>query len=175
MAGQLRLGRPRNLPRRTAQKAEIDLADIQGNVLRGYTFPSAAYLFLHIDDVERARALLTRALPHVATAEAWKTAPTSGVQLAFTFTGLQALGVPDAILDSFPGEFREGMAGRARQLGDRGPSAPEHWEAGLGTGEAHVLATVYGVDEEHLEQRLVELRGMGREAGAKYLLKRGYG
>ena len=58
------------------------------------------------------------------------------------------------------------MAARAARLGDRGPSAPEHWEAGLGTGEAHVLATVYAIDEEHLEQRLVELRGLGREAGA---------
>jgi Dyp-type peroxidase family len=166
MAGPLRLGRPRNLPRRTAERAEIDLADIQGNVLRGYTFPSAAYLFLRIDDVDRARALLTRALPHVATAESWPTAPATAVQVAFTFNGLRALGVSEEILQSCPDEFREGMAARARQLGDRGPSAPEHWAAGLGTGEAHVLATVYGIDEEHLEQRLVELRGMGREAGA---------
>ena len=36
------------------------------------------------------------------------------------------------------------MAARAGRLGDRGPSAPEHWESGLGTGEAHVLVTVYG-------------------------------
>ena len=43
---------------------------------------------------------------------------------------------------SFPDEFREGMAARAELLGDRGPSAPEHWEPGLGTGEAHVLVTV---------------------------------
>ena len=33
-----------------------------------------------------------------------------------------------AVLDSFPAEFREGMAARAERLGDRGPSAPEHWE-----------------------------------------------
>ena len=166
MAGQVRLGRPRNLPRRTVQPADIDLADIQGNVLRGYTFPSAAYLFLRIDDVDRARALLTRALPHVATAQSWQTAPTTAVQIAFTYSGLRALDVPDEILASFPDEFREGMAARAEHLGDRGPSAPEHWDAGLGTGEAHVLATVHGVDEEHLEQRLVELRGLGGEIRA---------
>jgi Dyp-type peroxidase family len=166
MAGQLRLGRPRNLPRRTVSAADIDLADIQGNVLRGYTFPSAAYLFLRIDDVARARALLTRALAHVATAQSWQSAPTSAVQIAFTYAGLQALGVPSQTLASFPDEFREGMAARADRLGDRGPSAPEHWDAGFGTGEIHVLATVYGVDGEHLERRLVELRGMGRDAGA---------
>ena len=166
MAGQLRLGRPRNLPHRRVGRAEIDLADIQGNVLRGYMFPSAAYLFLHIDDVDRARALLTRALPNVATAESWQTAPATAVQVAFTHGGLRALGVSEEVLASFPEEFREGMAARAERLGDRGPSAPEHWEAGLGTGQAHVLATVYGVDEAHLEQRLEQLRGMGRGAGA---------
>jgi Dyp-type peroxidase family len=166
MAGQLRLGRPRNLPRRTVTGADIDLADIQGNVLRGYTFPSAAYLFLRIDDVDRARALLTRALAHVATAQSWQSAPATAVQVAFTYAGLQALGVPAQTLASFPEEFREGLAARADRLGDRGPSSPEHWEAGLGTGEAHVVATVYGVDGVHLEQRLDELRGLGREAGA---------
>ena len=60
MAGQLRLGRPREPAPAHGVRADIDLADIQGNVLRGYTFPSAAYLFLHIDDAERARALITR-------------------------------------------------------------------------------------------------------------------
>ena len=39
MARQLRLGRPPNLPRRRGEPADIDLADIQGNVLRGYTYP----------------------------------------------------------------------------------------------------------------------------------------
>ena len=40
------------------------------------------------------------------------------------------------------------MAARAEFLGDVGDSAPEHWEPGLGTGEAHVLVTLYGVDDE---------------------------
>ena len=39
----------------------IDLADIQGNVLRGYTYPYAAYVFLRVVDVARARALLRAA------------------------------------------------------------------------------------------------------------------
>ena len=45
----------RNLPRRRTVDAAIDLADIQGDVLRGYTYPCAAYLFLRVVDVERAR------------------------------------------------------------------------------------------------------------------------
>jgi hypothetical protein len=61
--------RPGNLPRRRSEAADIDRADIQGNVLRGYTFPTAAYIFLHIDDVERARTLMSATLSEVATAK----------------------------------------------------------------------------------------------------------
>ena len=69
---RLRLGRPANLGRRVRVATELDLADVQGNVLRGYTFPVAAYLFLRIDDVERGRALLRRMLSEVTTAEPWE-------------------------------------------------------------------------------------------------------
>ncbi len=47
------LGAAANVPRRAARgRREIDLADVQGNVLRGYTMPAAAYLFLRIVDVD---------------------------------------------------------------------------------------------------------------------------
>ena len=36
-------------------------------------------------------------------------------------------------LDSFAWEFRQGMAARAKALGDTGESSPEHWEQPLGT------------------------------------------
>jgi Dyp-type peroxidase family len=161
----MRLGRPPNLPRRRSSPARIDLADIQGHVLRGYSYPTAAYLFLRIVDPDRARALMTRMLPQVVTAEPWAgDAPDTALHVAFTFAGLSALGVPAEILDSFPPEFRAGMAARAARLGDRGPSAPEHWEAGLGTGEAHALVTVYAVDDARLDAARESLRGVG--AGA---------
>jgi Dyp-type peroxidase family len=163
---RLRLGRPSNLPRRTESAADFDLSDIQGNVLRGYTYPCAAYVFLHIDDPAQARALMARMLPQVATAEPWTDGPpATALHVAFTYAGLEALDLPRELLDSFPEEFREGMAARADRLGDRGPSAPEHWEAGLGTGEAHVLVTVYALDQEHLDRRRMELKQVGA-AGA---------
>ena len=49
-----KVGRPAGLSRRRTERPEIDLADIQGNVLRGYTFPTAAYIFLRIDEIGRA-------------------------------------------------------------------------------------------------------------------------
>jgi Dyp-type peroxidase family len=162
------IGRPPNLPRRRSVGAAIDLADIQGDVLRGYTYPSAVYLFLRIVDADRARALLTRMLPQVSTAAPWQDGPPpTALHLAFTYAGLAAMGLPAALLDTFPAEFREGMAARAERLGDRGPSAPEHWEPGLGTGEAHVLVTLYGVDEDRLEQARDALRGVGAAGAIK--------
>jgi Dyp-type peroxidase family len=153
----------RNLPRRRSTEADIDLADIQGDVLRGYTYPCAVYLWLRIDDVERARALMTRMLPQVHTAEPWREGPPpTAMHVAFTFAGLAALGLEDALLDSFPPEFREGMAARAERLGDRGPSAPSQWEPGF--RDAHVLVTLYGLDEARLEAGRDALRGVGEGA-----------
>jgi Dyp-type peroxidase family len=156
--------RPPNLPRRAGTAADIDLGDIQGNVLRGYTMPAAAYLFLRIVDVDKARALMARMLPQVVTAAPWgDTAPATAMNVAFTFAGLQALRLPDDLLESFPAAFREGMAARAEQLGDRGPSAPEHWDHGLGTGDAHVLVTVYALDADHLRAALAGILGADSE------------
>lgn len=164
---KLRLGRPRGLPSRKREEAHVDLADIQGNVLRGYTYPTAAYIFLRIDDVEKGKALLARMLDRITTGEPWQDGgPATAIQLAFTYAGLERLGVPADVLATFPEEFREGMAARAEILGDRGPAAPEHWEPGLGTGEAHVLVTVWAIDAAHLDEVRDELRVVGATAGA---------
>jgi Dyp-type peroxidase family len=160
----VRLGRPANLPKRKLEKADINLADIQGNVLRGYTHPCAAYLFLRIDDPAKARALMGRMLPQISTAEPWQNGPPpTALHVALTYSGLQAVGVGQEILDTFPEEFREGMAARAEHLGDRGPSAPSSWEPGLGTGDAHVLVTVYAVNDEILDQARMALKTVGAE------------
>ena len=65
--------------------------------------------------------MLRRILPHVAPAEEWWVPSLPGwLGIAFTFEGLKALGVPQASLDSFPIEFRQGMAARAAILHDFG-------------------------------------------------------
>src|SRR4051812_48030788 len=151
------LGRPPNLPRRAGQAAHIELDDIQGNVLRGYTMPDAAYLFLRVVDVRAARALMGRLLEHVATAAPWGAAPESAMNVAFTSAGLEALGVAPDVLATFPEAFREGMAARADRLGDRGPSAPSNWEPGLGA--AHVLVTVHARDRATLRAAANEVIG----------------
>jgi Dyp-type peroxidase family len=42
------------------------------------------------------------------------------------------------------------MAARAHELGDLGPSSPEHWERPLGTDVVHVAVSVLAPDEQHL-------------------------
>jgi Dyp-type peroxidase family len=162
----LLLGRPPNLPRRPLEPPQIDVNDIQGNVLRGYTYPTAAYIFLRVDDVARGKALLDRMLSRITTGAHWEKPPPAAIQVAFTYAGLERLGVPSETLATFPEAFREGMAARAAQLGDRGPAAPANWESGLGTGEAHVLVTVWAEDNAQLEAVRSELRDVGAQAAA---------
>src|SRR5262249_18159820 len=106
-------------------------------------------------------------MPRITSGLPWSgEPPATAIQVALTYPGLERLGVPASILATFPDEFREGMAARSEQLGDRGPSAPSQWESGLGTGEAHVLVTVWAVDRAHLDVVREELRQVGAAAGA---------
>lgn len=54
--------------------------------------------------------------------------------------------MPRASLDTFAWEFRQGMAARAKTLGDVGDSSPENWEAPLGTPDIHVVLTAVAPD-----------------------------
>lgn len=59
------------------------------------------------------------------------------INIAFSHTGLAALGLAQDVLDAFPEAFRDGMAARAARLGDTGPSAPENWDGELGSRSIH--------------------------------------
>jgi Dyp-type peroxidase family len=134
----------------------IDLADVQGNVLRPFAYPLAAYAFLSVGDVDAARAWLRSLLPSVTTAQPWAEKPEVTRTLAFTCAGLRALGVGPDVLRSFPAAFVEGMAARADVLGDTGPSAPTHWDRP--DGEAHLLLTVHTRSFERLGEEVDALR-----------------
>ena len=58
----------------------------------------------------------------------------------------KALGVPQETLDSFPPAFQQGMAARAEHLGDTGDSAPENWEAPLGSPDVHLALAALSPD-----------------------------
>ena len=121
----------------------LELEDIQSGVLWPRPTPYAAtYFLLRVDDPKAGGEVLRRASTVVASA-ANPTSPAGDAWLTFalTFQGLKALGVPQDSLDSFAPEFQQGMAARARELGDVADSAPQHWEKPLGTPDVHVVLT----------------------------------
>ncbi|RKG80727.1 Dyp-type peroxidase [Corallococcus exercitus] len=145
----------------------LKLDDIQSGVLRPRPSPYVAtYILLRIDDRSAGRELMRR-LCSAVTAADHPGSPSSDCSLsvALTYHGLQALGVPRDSLDSFAWEFRQGMAARAKALGDDGESSPEHWEPPLGTSDVHVVLTALSPDQAQLEAALERARKALSELG----------
>lgn len=89
-----------------------------------------------------------------SAAHATSPAADAWVSVSLTYSGLRALGVPQDSLDSFAWEFQQGMAARAKALGDTGESSPEHWERPLGTSDVHVVLTALAPDQGKLAAAL---------------------
>ena len=143
----------------------LELDDIQSGVLRPRPTPYAAtYVLFRIDECKAGRELMAR-LSSVVASAAHPTSPTGDtwVSVALSFQGLKALGVPQASLDSFSPQFQQGMAARAKVLGDKGESAPENWEKPLGSSEVHVVVTAVAPDTERLEAAMEGARKTYRE------------
>lgn len=68
--------------------------------------------------------------------------------------GAKHIGVAEETLRSFPEEFRVGMAGRAKHLGDINANHREHWEPdGPGTTEIHTVVIVHAGTESELDEQ----------------------
>jgi Dyp-type peroxidase family len=145
--------------------AALELDDIQSGVLRPRPTPFAAtYIIFRIDDRSAGRELMRRLSKVVASAANPESpARDTWVSVSLSFQGLKALGVPQASLDSFPPQFQDGMAARAKSLGDVGESSPEKWEAPLGSADVHVVLTAIAPDAEHLEAALDRAREAHRQ------------
>ena len=162
---------------RTVEK-RLNLADIQGNVIRAYGHAGywyARYLFFRIDDAGKARAFLTQVAERVTSSmhadpkrNTQQVTPDATTNVAFTFAGLQAIELPAASLMGFPQEFAAGMQKRMSILGDEGSSAPEHWD-NIWHKEVHIWISINGRSDEQIEARYQwilqqnELTGQGVE------------
>ncbi len=156
----------------------LELDDIQSGVLRPRPAPYAStYILLRIDDKKAGRELMRRFAEVVASA-AHPESPTrdTWVSVALTHSGLAALGVPQASLDSFSPEFQAGMAARAQFLGDVGENAPANWESPLGSRDVHVVVTAIAPDQARLEESFARAQAAFRElAGVKALWRQDCG
>jgi deferrochelatase/peroxidase EfeB len=147
----------------------LDLADIQGNILRGYAFPHARHFALGSGDAGKGREFVRSLLPgesgagpEVTTAEEWSGKPAECLNLGITFEGLRALGVTQRVLDTFPEAFQQGPAARAAEdrdfkqsvgLGDVGESAPVNWVLGRpGLPVVHLMLSLYTQGVAHRDK-----------------------
>jgi len=143
--------------------SRLDVTDIQGFAMRGYNFPYARFLFLKFLEPEKGRQCLGRLIQHVTTGERWgQVKPKTTVNIAFTYKGLAALGLPEASLLSFPVEFVQGMKARASILGDTGKNSPHHWNPVWHEG-VHAWLGVFAETSSDLRQRVSELHALLEE------------
>ncbi|HMA43000.1 MAG TPA: Dyp-type peroxidase [Gemmatimonadales bacterium] len=149
----------------SAPTASVEIDDIQSAALHPRPAPYVGrFVFLRVDDRHAGRALLRRLLPAIEgglpsadpNQDAW-------VAVAFTYQGLRAVGVPPESLDSFPLEFRQGMAARADVLGDVGESDPAHWEPPFGTPDVHLALSALAPDVARLDKALERARAALQE------------
>ena len=134
----------------------LELDDIQSGVLRPRPTPYAAtYVLFRIDNRSAGRELMHRLRRAVASAgQSGRSSSDTWVSVALSYQGLKALGVPQESLQSFSPEFQQGMAARAKSLGDSGESSPEHWEKPLGSTDVHVVVTAVAPAKDQLEAAL---------------------
>src|SRR5438132_14353646 len=117
--------------------------------------------------------MLRRLIPDIATAAA-PTSPDSDawLSIALTHRGLEAIGAPQASLDSFAPEFQQGMAARAALLGDVGESSPGRWGKPLGTADVHVLLSAISPDTSRRDDLLKRARtAFQRTAGVEAIYR----
>jgi Dyp-type peroxidase family len=121
----------------------IELADLQGGVVRGYgqRFDVARHLFARVRDPDAARAFLAALADPVTAAQEWAgDRPATTLNVALSFRALRELRLPAHILDGFPPEFRAGMAARAERLADE----PDTWDDEL--RDLEILLVIHAQD-----------------------------
>jgi len=114
---------------------KVELEDVQGIIIKGYgKMPYAAYLLIHFNEKTKAKSWLGGLTDKVtnATLSTKDDSVKHAINIAFTKKGLCALGLDDAVMNTFSREFDEGMVTPHRQriLGDFGESDPQNWEWG---------------------------------------------
>jgi Dyp-type peroxidase family len=135
------------------------LDQIQGNIIGGFNKDYQTFLFLKFNRPDKGRSWVGSIIPEIATSEEVKEfnalfkklkhrsgregiVKASWTNIAFTHSGLKALGVHQGELDDFPKDFKDGLAARAQAVGDHGASAPDNWVGALGSKDVHALLIV---------------------------------
>jgi deferrochelatase/peroxidase EfeB len=132
----------------------LEFDDIQHFLLTRTRALAARYEFLTFRKPAAGRAWLSGLVDKVGTGQSVGSASPDSrwVTLAFTWSGLRALGVDQASLQTFPEEFRQGMAARAEIVGATGANHPEHWVGDLANPALHAIAILFARDVPERER-----------------------
>jgi Dyp-type peroxidase family len=170
----------------TIMERTLDYDDIQGMVLRGYGRPEACYAFLRVHRADAGRefirALARERVTSVRTWNDWEDMLGSGEHrvpherrlarrlelqgerrigvawnVALSYPGLEALGLPQWSLSTFPPEFREGMRARAELLGDVARNGVDRWDD-YWAQTPHIWVGLSALDQASLQGARDELR-----------------
>ena len=123
----------------------LELDDIQHFLISRPPALAARYEFLSFRQPTAGRKWLSGILDKVGIARqvGSNQLDSRWVSVAFTWNGLRAMGVNEALLATFPEEFRQGMAARAQMLGTTGANHPEHWVGGLASTNLHAIVVLF--------------------------------
>ena len=137
------------------QASTLPLDKIQGLILRGYGHkPAARFLLLKVKDTEKPGKAVTwlSELPVTSAAKASRAHQPLDflLNVAFSYSGLRALGIDKDLCDGFSTPFVQGSHNsyRARVNGDFGDSAPKNWRWGSEINAVHIALLVYASEEE---------------------------
>ncbi len=136
----------------------IELDDIQHFLISRPPALTARYEFLTFRESAGGRAWLSGILDKVGIASQVGSTELDSrwVTVAFTWTGLRALGLSEKSLATFPEEFRQGMAARAKILGTSGANHPEHWVGGLANPDLHAIVVLFARGTSERERCKIE-------------------
>jgi deferrochelatase/peroxidase EfeB len=156
----------------------IDYADVQGTILRGYRVDLARHFILQITNAKAAGAFIAglvdgaNGLPQITTAAPWATKPECFVNISFSAAGLAALGVSKADLATFDQAFQRGATADATKniVGDIGTSDPSKWIGGLSNGSnVHVVLNLWVAEDPAVIEKVSAALRAGFAAGMKEL------
>jgi len=144
---------------RSASVPTLEFHEIQATVLRPRPAPYfGTHVLLRVEDAQAGRAFLRRLTPYVDSAADSHITANAWLDVGISYTGLEAIGLSQEALRTFPEAFRVGMAARAKQLGDEGANDPKNWDKPYGTGQVHIGVSAFSDSEEKRRRALAVAR-----------------
>ena len=140
----------------TPAQAVLDLSDIQGLIIRGYTHPFSRHFFLRIEDAAKAKAWVGSLVNdpsnplQINSAAEWPEKPGVLLNLGMTSDGLAHFDIPGLNYNHCFQTFRKGATANSTAIGDTGDSSPANWVGDLGNG-THMVLSMWTLVQSDIE------------------------